>query len=1184
MKKDSKANNIGWGMPNVDTAVFFPGTRNPVPRGSLGELCIGGKLVGAGYHNRPELTAEKFFHDSETNSRMYRTGDLVRMLIDDSLEFCGRIDHQVKLRGQRLEVEEITEVLKKNIPALSAVVTTCQKHPRSGHEQLVTFFCCKEHVATQRLITVCKQFLSPYMVPSRFIEIAHVPLSGTNKIDLHQLKKIYDEDVEAILAPKKHPEDTPDGGALIRWTPDQQLLKNIITEFAELPEETIKPSTSLFEIGLDSVSTIGLAKRMRAKGFEAASPALLMKCSTIEVLEHALHQGSAMGALWGAMQKYEMEAEEFGDRHAARITDDLGGDVEIEAIRPVTPLQEGMLTAFASSRGRYYFNSTILSLKNGIDVNAFQTAWSDIVQRNSILRTCFAQTDEGFAQVVLKQWTPVWETLYDEVVSIEERVQNYLNRNISLHRPPIYFLCLHTSEGVKLNISLFHALYDARSSAVLLFQVQQRYMEVMEGKEMGKALMGVGNFHDYLKYIMVEQENTQQYWSTILKDIIPAPQSLRQPSDLPEIVAKTVIPSTGIGAVASKLNCTVQSVVQAAWALSLSSNLGGNFSFGVVVSGRMLPVDGVEMVVGPMFNTLPCPVNFSSSQPLAELVGKFHAFNRDSVPYQHTPLRKIHKWTGKKSLFDTIFVFHTDEFSKTEEQEQLWTDATAQAGLEMTLAVDAKYTESDGLDVMVTGNSAVMDEENLNTILGTFKKVLEIVVTAPEEKSSEEVRKWLPRNIWRRTPAPEPSPSTSSQPQMRLRGATLVAPERKLPKVIETANDVSAKIRKLVATLAECSPEDIASDTSFFELGFDSVDAVRFSSMARAEGLEVSVADIMEHPDVRSLSAFITAGASRETTAGIDLDGFEDHVRRTLSHARNGEIVEIYPATPLQEGMILGWKASEGKQYTNHHIFALPADVDVLRLREAWDHILSTHDILRTSFSLVRGYPGYTFAQVVHDSTSFPIPWAEIAVHEFQKLEDVASIQKRKIEATMDWFSSPPIQVTLLRSRAGKFMMVTLGHVLYDGWSLGLLNYDLWRSYHGSPIPVRPSPRSIIDYLLISPELAEVGDEFWKAEFTGFQPRPVRMMHPNAEARSGVVAARSKMEVGEARRRAKDVGVTLNTVGMVAWAVCLARLVGGRDVAFGVVQAGRHTVEMQSVCFPAFNTLPYRVKVEERLR
>src|SRR6185295_18969920 len=115
---------LGTPLANSRVCILGPDGQ-PVPAGEQGELCIGGRGVGRGYLNRPELTADRFVRDpagADASARLYRTGDLGRSLPDGSIEFCGRIDHQVKLHGYRVELGEIEGALREHSGVRDAVV------------------------------------------------------------------------------------------------------------------------------------------------------------------------------------------------------------------------------------------------------------------------------------------------------------------------------------------------------------------------------------------------------------------------------------------------------------------------------------------------------------------------------------------------------------------------------------------------------------------------------------------------------------------------------------------------------------------------------------------------------------------------------------------------------------------------------------------------------------------------------------------------------------------------------------------------------------------------------------------------------------------------------------------------------------------------------------------------------
>ena len=187
----SRSLPLGKALPGSSVYLLDEHGR-PVPAGEKGELCIGGRGVARGYLNRGELTAEKFLPDPfsrEAGARLYRTGDLARALPDGSIEFCGRIDHQVKLHGYRVELGEIEGALREHGAVRDAAVLV--REDASGGKQL--FACVVGEVAPAALREHLKERLPQYMVPSAFVLMERLPLTANGKVDRQALAGVPPE-------------------------------------------------------------------------------------------------------------------------------------------------------------------------------------------------------------------------------------------------------------------------------------------------------------------------------------------------------------------------------------------------------------------------------------------------------------------------------------------------------------------------------------------------------------------------------------------------------------------------------------------------------------------------------------------------------------------------------------------------------------------------------------------------------------------------------------------------------------------------------------------------------------------------------------------------------------------------------------------------------------------------------
>lgn len=287
--KDGKPSNIGRQFDNVGTYVFNLGTESPVLRGGIGELCISGKLVGPGYLNQPELTKQKFPFLNNFGERAYRTGDLVRILHDGSFDFIGRADEQIKLRGQRLEVGEINEVIKRGVDKVRDVATLVIEHIKSQRLQLVSFFVPsppKNRGMVLRILNgdvprkiastirqICQAKLPPYMIPTHFIPVSSIPLSSNNKIESKKLKLLYNNlsfvDLENMSMVQREPRPT--------WSDVEKRIVDLLIKATGSEAASISRDSSIFRQGLDSISVVHFARCLKAAGFPNAQVSTVMQ-------------------------------------------------------------------------------------------------------------------------------------------------------------------------------------------------------------------------------------------------------------------------------------------------------------------------------------------------------------------------------------------------------------------------------------------------------------------------------------------------------------------------------------------------------------------------------------------------------------------------------------------------------------------------------------------------------------------------------------------------------------------------------------------------------------------------------------------------------------------------------------------------------------------------------------------
>lgn len=267
--------SVAIGRPIANTYLYVLDRNLQLsPTGVPGELCIGGEGVARGYLNRPDLTNERFLPNlfvASPGARMYRTGDLVRYLPDGDLQFLGRKDQQVKIRGMRIELDEIETVLSEHPDVREAVVTTKED---LGSPSLAAYVVARQQYSTSgaELRAFLKSRLPGYMVPSEFIFVSVLPRTSNGKIDRQALFLTRTEGI-TDLAPSgpTAPRDSIETRLLAIW---REVLG---TESSDISQD-------FFELGGHSLLAAKLLDRIEKEFKQSLSLAFVFQAPTIELM------------------------------------------------------------------------------------------------------------------------------------------------------------------------------------------------------------------------------------------------------------------------------------------------------------------------------------------------------------------------------------------------------------------------------------------------------------------------------------------------------------------------------------------------------------------------------------------------------------------------------------------------------------------------------------------------------------------------------------------------------------------------------------------------------------------------------------------------------------------------------------------------------------------------------------
>ncbi|MEU6064801.1 amino acid adenylation domain-containing protein [Streptomyces sp. NPDC047082] len=440
---------IGTALPDLRIRLLGPDGAL-VPIGVPGEICVGGAGLAVGYLNLPELTAERFVpdpYDPRPEARLYRSGDLGRYDADGELYYLGRADHQVQIRGFRVEPGEVQNVLARH-PALTGAVVVAAAAPDGGTE-LIGYpvpLPGAQPPAAAELREFLRARLPEYMVPVHLVPIPKVPLTVNGKIDRAALPAPSREPVTARAA----------AGTLV-----EKEVCQVWCEVLGLPSAGV--DESFFEIGGNSLSAVRANNRL-AQRFGVGLP-LRMLFEEPTPAAVARHITAALSAA-GRPQTDEVEP----------LTDPATPS-------PLSPEQQGIYLAEQLTPGTSAFHiGAVLRLRGPLDQARLEHAFTEVIARQEALRVGFVDTAEGVRMRPADAGPAPLTVLHppadaDHEAFVTDLYQQQLARPFDLERPPLWRAALVPAgerEHV-LVLVVHHLICDGWSLGVLLDEISAAY-------------------------------------------------------------------------------------------------------------------------------------------------------------------------------------------------------------------------------------------------------------------------------------------------------------------------------------------------------------------------------------------------------------------------------------------------------------------------------------------------------------------------------------------------------------------------------------------------------------------------------------------------------------------------------------------------------------------------------------
>ncbi|HET7233945.1 MAG TPA: amino acid adenylation domain-containing protein, partial [Longimicrobium sp.] len=646
------------GTPIPDLSLYLlDGNLEPVPPCIPGELYVGGGGVARGYLNRPELTAERFIRDpftDDADARLYRSGDRARRRADGELEYLGRADLQVKVRGFRIETGEIEAALAAHPAVADAVVIAREDVP--GEKRLAAYVvppAGEEAPPAAELRAHVAATLPDYMVPAAYVALGALPLTANGKLDR-----------AALPAPDHADAAVAAGEYTAPRTPAEARLAEVWAEV--LGVERVGIDDNYFALGGDSIRSVRVISAARRHGV-ALSIADLFRNQTIRELAAATD--ASVDASAAAEPEGVLETEPFAllDPEARAA---LPGDVE--DAYPASQVQLAMLYhTERDPHSRVYLNLNGYRVHTRWDEAAMREALRRVAARHPLLRTSFdtAARPEPVQRVHRHADIPL------EVVDLREAGPGALDEAFSALkgrpfewlRPPLlrFYVHLVSDESFRLIMAEHHAVFDGWSVATLMTELLQVYVALRDGAEDPLPAPPEARFRDFvaLERQAMGEEGSAAFWRGVTDGAPLAELPPRAGQALPPTEAGAFwveVPDSvtaGLRRTAERAGVPLKTVLLAAH-LRVVALLAADDEVvsGYVTNGRPETQDG-ERVLGVFLNTVPLRVRVAGGS-WRGLLRRAWAAEQALVPHRRYPLSRIVAANGGRTPFETAFNFN----------------------------------------------------------------------------------------------------------------------------------------------------------------------------------------------------------------------------------------------------------------------------------------------------------------------------------------------------------------------------------------------------------------------------------------------------------------------------------------------------------------------------------------------
>ncbi|MCJ1378651.1 hypothetical protein MMC17_001750 [Xylographa soralifera] len=660
LTKSSDPLNLGRG---VGTRLWITDPSNSdrlSPVGTIGELVIEGRLVARGYLHEPEKTKAVFidnptwfeqFDASKEPQAFYKTGDLVRYNLNGTMNFIGRKDTQVKIRGLRIELGEIEHAIAKSLTGLVQVIVDAVTL-ESG-QALVAFLLLEDALSegeTNNLIyppdsarktqlesleKVLAHILPSYMIPSIFVPISRIPIGISGKVDRPGLRlpllTLTDDELAVYMlldSQKRAP-----------VTPTELKLHAIWTEVLPSKVRSIGADDSFFRLGGDSVTVMKLATAARNAGI-SISVADIFRFPELSKMAEVIDASDGANSV-----DLTSKIEPFGLLSEGGKLDEFVAEIasrccisteQILDVYPCAPLQEGLATLSTRLQGASMLRS-VHKMPKSIDINRFKNSWQKVVDAQSLLRTRIVQTESSkLFQVVLCPAPIYWHSSLSlkEYLEHDDKIPVVLGSDFFRYA----IVGKEEDDGIHFVWTAHHACYDGWMIRLLFDEISRIYKEDVDP-------IPEVPYTRFIKFLHnTDLKTCEAYWEAQTAGETPA-SFPRMPSATYQPQTDSVLTHNLKMSRLSGTEITTSTIIRASWAIVLARYLDNaeDVLFGQTLSGRNAPVPNIETMLGPTISVVPIRMHLDKSKTIADFLSDTQTQASEMIPFEHFGVQNIRR-------------------------------------------------------------------------------------------------------------------------------------------------------------------------------------------------------------------------------------------------------------------------------------------------------------------------------------------------------------------------------------------------------------------------------------------------------------------------------------------------------------------------------------------------------------